>query len=1733
MSVQTIANRWVEQGQSQTGIKSILYSGFTELTNGPGYCNKDISTTTGLPGQSASANQIFVSKEPYGPANCNQYATLIKPGVNPLTLRGTTNTGIIQPVNDSPICLESCDYISPLGPAHQICSSNCIRSTEYCVGDECNNNAPGGLADWMGRPNDGGNSGTWGSAINKQLAGGKDGYLNPVRLVSEDLMKNGFITQGCECQSGTSRIAGGTFYDWAQLGAGTGPFTLNTDSGISSEVWNGQGSCNTWQNYNSSDIRNSTCNLNIQKYAQTCAWCKTAVLTIPSTQPDQTYPPELTIDNRNILGTGTVTTNSTYCTFSQDANHQYTVDNGDCLGIGVNGQIRIPCNHPLVPNLDCPVVTPSKQKIGLFCNVPAKYRLTGESCGFIQAQDIQYMSIAVGSITNNYWVSYSNGNFNVTLSGNTNTPRSVSGTIGPQNITGGRQIAITFPNGTSGSALLNYLQGQSILTNEIDVTLSPAVGASLNNLQNSIPPQISTTFNTSFYNKITTIGLLQYQYTDSSSGGICNCNGIRSVTSSSLSCNGNNCKWIAGTGSYNDGNIVINYSTGNLGVTFSGSWNSRNQTNIVNITFPNGYDGTSLVNYINSQFALGPTQARNLVVSIYIGNSGPQISSYQIFYYGFGQGGDSKTGGIIDTGNCNINLDGSKFTGTWLPGQNYTDPSSGISEPWIGKQGIKCDYFPNQGSCQTMFYDPNLTDDCQICDSDLWDWVPGGVEAAIDPNNVLHNIAITSYIPKFQNLQNSATCNQTNGGFGTTSHSVDYCGKDSGNNSCSVVCGQGCVQMSWDTSLIANSSVVDNLVIETGGINVNIPGENCPDMLCERNPVLTLRGTSEIENNQLAINWLNGIFDITTLHGKDTGIPNPIIADPRAHGQPDKLKERAIKAMRCCLGVNPGFKSSDGGTDGSSKTGPDKDPYGGLEIWDLHDCPPGVMCPSSDTCKTLFKSIMNGTNEHITMDLNDFGSASYPKDFSLDSNNSGSISQEVLSNPAYYAKAYCELMSGGATKTLSTVMGLDDEINTLCRKAMYNYCLSPVEVDVISDGNYWNASLGATTQPINNSNYSKSTYQLPLNIFSQGCNMWFKNELQNVMPSDYGTRDMLLGSACQRLQVDGWYNPVGPDQSPLLQAFVAKDGTIKDKSGRILDLSYIGSANSTSGDGSIPGLLANTCNCFLLGSKCQGGSGSNCSYQYCGAGVNNEVTIDYGNPATNISPLNTPVDLTPFTDKLGSNNKPLGDSSWTRYQDTTAPSWKTGLDTTNFTCASGSAPQGMTIVGDEAGGSGNCHTACNYVNEYDVCWNASPENRKYSGELLGGSTEWNCNFGDSFENINTCDPNKGTSYSCFGDCEHGINKNDGTSFPSCGTQSWFDSNLGLNPAEIKIKKNRSVDRSDIMDVPYWQNFYSGASEQVSSVTIPNIGSVYNPSRSILASDPVCSTTGIKPYNLQFAVENQCVISQSISSNNQGVIVGSVGISQLGSCNTSDIFQGHDKIAFLTYMGANDCTGKDTICWNNNNFCLTDGTTSNVDGIQAGENCMHCGTDDKSLVSSSTKSTTCCLDPSLSSDKNYGIANENILNDVTLGNTKIVSYFCATNSCPNGSTDLSVLETTCGTNFTCQGTTDQTTCEGCNYCKWLPNSTKGPCVAVCPTAPQNGWNGSTIPTTIPTSKPTASPDTGKTTKVVTSLSNLSNTDIALIVVGVIIGVAFFINLFFALRKNPSLQKNVFGKIKRRN
>jgi len=1646
-----MSGRWLQNGTPENSITSVLSgaNGTFENLISQGYCYSDTSQTSTLPGQSSN-NQIQLLASPYGPPNCNQFATLIKPGINPLTLRGITNSNVIvfEPVNDTGsvsnpggVCFPESSCVGP------VCIDNSVAvggscSDQYsplCMPNangtnNCSNMAPGGLADWMGQPTYFGDRTDmpWSTSVKNQISNkntGANAYTPPIQLLVPDLMKYGFVTQGCECQSATSRITG-QIYE-----SSPGIYNLTTDAGVSSEVWNGEGTCDTYLNTAGTSIIDSTCVKTIQKYAATCEWCSTASLQV-------TNLPEL-------------------CSFSEDNNGNLT-DNGDCFGFGINGKPRISCNPPQVNN--CPITTPATQMIGLNCNIPAGNRLTGLASAISWIQDIYYVTIATGSAQNQYTITYQNGIFGISVSN--------------------YNVTITFPNATTAQNLLNSLQNSSL--NSIFYTsLSPQSGHSSTSPQNA-------------------------------------------------------------TGVYN--------------------------------------------------FIQGSDAITNL----------PQAVAYP--------------------GNCAVKLDGTIWT-------TSEGPISG--QPWLGMTGLACNIPLNNGKCSTDLltnpeYSPSASGDCQICTSDLWNWIPGGYSSVMNTEDPLYWIANLAYIPKFQATQGNSTftgnketfgnpdgtpdddtsCDQTpisdpalspSGSTSSTKNSVPYCNNSSSpNNSCTDLCTQ-CGVMSWGSGIPFKSTPIDALsgssgftIVQSqassGSINGSLPLESCSngsDLLCERNPALTLRGTSADENGQLVSNWLNGVFNIDTIHGFSTqlgpnGGPLGDIPDPRATQA--ELQNRTIKAMRCCLGLDPGFVSIDG-NNGSPKLVPNSDPYGGNEIWFQSECPPGTVCPSSDTCKELFKSVMSGTNSNITMNLNDFGSASYPTTYTLTglngtlpnppTNTTPAVSSVVdMMNPAYYAKAYCEMMSGASKANTGTgAMGFDDEINTLCRKTMYTYCASPVEVSLINTGNYWSNLTPLVGNNPNISDYFRSSYRLPLNIFSESCYAWFgggSNNLDEVMPSDYGTRDMLLGAACQRLQVDGWYNPVNPAGSPLLTSFVSSGGQITDTTGRVLDLSHTGKISSSSTDSmtGIPGLLANTCSCFLQGSTCTG----NCSYQYCSAGVNNQngpgqINIDFGTKSTSTKSTNSnAIDLTPYTNISG------GDGSWTKWNDRGAPApGSPGINTSNFTCANGSPLPGTTFSGNNEGGAcgspsnptpcaSSCFRDCNYVNEYDVCWNAGPINRKYSATMLGLSPVWNCNDSttEGFQS-NSCDAYSG--YSCMGECD--INKIDskGNLIPNCGTIMWFDTPLGLNPGEIAKKQNQPSipTQANITNYPYWQNYYSNVNTNVLSATIPGgFGTISDQSgaTSIASDTNYCSSpNSIKPYNLSINQPTGCTITQTTSFNNQGIIGGNIGISNIATCDTSDsIFKNPEaKISFLTYMGANNCSGvgSTTDCWNTDPFCINDGSNTGSTVIP-GDNCMYCGPTPsnlqtqnplayKAMVSAPNKPLTCCLDPSVNTNANYLTANTNIQ---TALQSNVISYFCgpidSTNTCPIGSTDLTELEATCGTNFVCSSATDQTTCGSCKFCQWFPSQTdttsqSGICTAVCPIAPTSGWTGTDVTTLPPTNGPTVGPTVRPTvgpSGPSGSITSLPTSIIVLIVIGIILGICLIANsVIVSKSKQSGKLPSSFGKIKK--
>jgi hypothetical protein len=316
------------------------------------YCKLDTSQRLNLPPDDGDDTQRKMVPKPYGPFNCDMYSTLKKPGVNPLTLRGKstnytcTNDPIkcnagsadginYEPVIDDKICYES--NIFGCNVKVGLCSK------EYTT-NSCNSSAPGGLADFMGEPNGWTRAGKnmkdsyfaqiWANAPTSKyysLNGlNGTGYKNPIEIGRPDLMKNGFVMDGCECDHQTENIS-----KVSQNYPGGGLYLSNVlDAGIKAEVWNGDNTyCNYWNGNSDFDIAGprNTCGYTIEKYAQTCDWCKSASFKINHSDlfPSKTKSHAPTED---IYG-------KIPCECDSSGK-----DKGDCFGIGPNGKPRVPCN---------------------------------------------------------------------------------------------------------------------------------------------------------------------------------------------------------------------------------------------------------------------------------------------------------------------------------------------------------------------------------------------------------------------------------------------------------------------------------------------------------------------------------------------------------------------------------------------------------------------------------------------------------------------------------------------------------------------------------------------------------------------------------------------------------------------------------------------------------------------------------------------------------------------------------------------------------------------------------------------------------------------------------------------------------------------------------------------------------------------------------------------------------------------------------------------------------------------------------------------------------------------------------------------------------------------------------------------------------------------------------------------------------------------------------------------
>jgi len=143
---------------------------------------------------------------------------------------------------------------------------------------------------------------------------------------------------------------------------------------------------------------------------------------------------------------------------------------------------------------------------------------------------------------------------------------------------------------------------------------------------------------------------------------------------------------------------------------------------------------------------------------------------------------------------------------------------------------------------------------------------------------------------------------------------------------------------------------------------------------------------------------------------------------------------------------------------------------------------------------------------------------------------------------------------------------------------------------------------------------SQGSYQLPARIFTQPCQQWCigggtseqdssRAGLQDVMPDQYGVCDMMMGSACQSMQADGWFNKNinNPDiidlaDNNFLDIFTNGKGQFTDSN----DTTYTMASSQGNLDNRGGESIKDSCGCFLMGSKCEDG---NCSYFYCGAGT--------------------------------------------------------------------------------------------------------------------------------------------------------------------------------------------------------------------------------------------------------------------------------------------------------------------------------------------------------------------------------------------------------------------------------------------------------------------------------------------------------------------------------------------------
>jgi len=1097
----------------------------------------------------------------------------------------------------------------------------------------------------------------------------------------------------------------------------------------------------------------------------------------------------------------------------------------------------------------------------------------------------------------------------------------------------------------------------------------------------------------------------------------------------------------------------------------------------------------------------------------------------------------------------------------------------------------------------TKLCSTELKDDaCKICDSKLWEQIPGGWEALADENHNQHLMAKFAYIPKVvkargANKSNETVCLQPNATMFNGKPILAFPGKnvESSNkrvttfmglgpylndyiidskdtvdnyksntpNSLSGGSGVGCSEYSWtqnsnilnDQSMIVNSieclklekgdcekdmtcyydeehdkcltNYQDNGYVNTGNQGNNnltkwsdpiVVGDKNIDIenlsscnfkegkgghiynprshnMCMRNPNLTGYGESDKENGYYANLWLDGLWDMSAYTGKQDDLQEEGISE-------EVKKTRKVEALRCCLGLSPIYETEDGlnydiiNVDGIREVEKERHKY----------CRPGFVCPSSDACKELYRDLFEDE-----VNFYEFGS-SYPKGYKLEG--SSELSKDVMTNTNYYAKTYCEMMGGGMyedniDENIGCGKDPDAEIN--CRKAMYNYCVEPVQVNVPVTGIEDGVGMGIKT--------SKISY--PLRVFSDSCKDWCKQdsgELSESLPSQKGVCDMAIGRTCQQLQVDGWIDPENWDNSKLLKFANQGNWIEQSPEGAVQNHENLTSKR-----------IKNVCGCFLLGAQC---GDRNCSVSYCGAGTD-------GNKGPGMVKFGKNKDYKrSFKEGCGNEFEEVKDGNVVNTAicdmkavydfdgDVESRGWTDHINSDKFFCDNSLSQYDQ------------CFNGCNYVNYNDTCWLASPDERKQDlvTENFKDINVWPCKDVNVGESCKTYDNN----YGCFGNCAiDDYTKTDPKG--NCGTEEWFNHRMNINPNEVRYKQRKSLieklgldKKANITyDWPQWQNFYtywdqvpqdSPLQDPDTTYTIPGWGSYKTgsdgkpePYNKANISDPnrnMCSFPGcadpdsVKPYRyyptkdsgtIGLQCKSNCSVNIQTNLNNQGMVIGGIvnslngkyactGIDDIDPNWNPESISNSGNASYISLMGKNDCgtvaldedcsrckiDDKDQFCKNcvdllkcgyGSEMCIdpikVGVDKNNGEDVLSGDNCNLC---------LNPKPDICCTSPNInpytdqqSEQKiSWTMENNKILGIV--GNRN--SYICG-NTCPNGSVNLNSLESEACGELLCHQR-DESSCGNCERCIWVPENTEalieGHCSAQCPLAPNNDING---------------------------------------------------------------------------